>query len=146
MREPDIFKILCDTLVQHVRKITPPIQYITALESRGFLFGPIISLQLAIPFAPIRKKGKLPGIVDSVSYKLEYGEDTIEIQKESVIKGQRYLIVDDLLATGGTLAAAYQLLNQGGAEVVECLIVIELLGLQGRNKVSAPVHSLIQFD
>lgn len=141
-----MFKILCDTLVQHVKNITPPIQYITALESRGFLFGPIISLQLGIPFTPIRKKGKLPGEINSVYYKLEYGEDVIEIQREGVIQGQRYLIVDDLLATGGTLAAACQLLEQGGAEVVECLIVIELLGLHGRDKVSAPIHSLVQID
>lgn len=77
LREPNVFKILCDTLIEHVRKITPAIQYITALESRGFLFGPIISLQLGIPFAPIRKKGKLPGKLNSVSYKLEYGEVNI---------------------------------------------------------------------
>lgn len=70
----------------------------------------------------------------------------IEIQKESVIKGQRYLIVDDLLATGGTMAAACQLLEQGGAKVAECLIVIELTGLHGRDKLSAPVHSLVKID
>lgn len=74
LREPDVFKILCESLIEHVKTISPPIDCITALESRGFLFGPIIALQLAIPFAPIRKKGKLPGKICSVSYKLEYGE------------------------------------------------------------------------
>lgn len=73
-------------------------------------------------------------------------QDVVEIQTDAVQEGQRYLIVDDLLATGGTLAAACQLLHEGGAQVVECLIVIELLGLRGRDKVSAPVHSLVKID
>lgn len=79
LSEPEVFKILCDTLVSHVKKISPPIDCIVALDARGFLFGPVVSLQLGIPFAPIRKRGKLPGKIKSVSYKLEYGEVSVNM-------------------------------------------------------------------
>lgn len=83
LQQPEAFKALCDTLVSHAKSISPPIDCIAALESRGFLFGPLMALQLAVPFTPIRKRGKLPGTVKSVKYKLEYGEVNVKFGSAS---------------------------------------------------------------
>lgn len=133
-----------DLIVEHILFLE--VDVVVGLDSRGFLFGPIISLELGKPFLPIRKKGKLPGNVRQKSYTLEYGEETFEVQVDLLPKGARVLIVDDLLATGGTMAAAVELLEFAEATVVECLVIIELVGLNGRNKLKAPVHSFIQYD
>ncbi|KZC11756.1 Adenine phosphoribosyltransferase [Dufourea novaeangliae] len=133
-----------DLIVEHVLFLE--VDLVVGLDSRGFLFGPTISLELGKPFLPIRKKGKLPGKVSQKSFTLEYGEATFEIQVENITKGTRVLIVDDLLATGGTMAAAVELLQSTGAEVVECLVIIELNGLKGRDKLGVPTHSFIQYD
>lgn len=146
LQQPDMFSLLCDTLVNHSKTISPSIECVTALDSRGFLFGPLLALQLKVPFVPIRKKGKLPGKLTSVSYKLEYGEDVLEMQSDSIKPNQKVLIVDDLLATGGSLGAACKLIQEAGGVVVECLVVMELLGLKGRSNVPAPVHSLLKYD
>lgn len=96
---------------------------------------------------PIRKKGKLPGELLSQEYALEYGTDKFEIQKNAIRPGQRVLIVDDLLATGGTMEAARLLIEKCGGEVAECLVIIELLGLNGRDKLKGcKTHSFIQYD
>lgn len=136
-------KALRDLIVSHVSSLD--VDVIVGLDSRGFLVGPIISLELGKPFLPIRKKGKLPGDVFQYSYTLEYGEATFEIQKNNLSSGKRVLIVDDLLATGGSMSGAIQLLKKSGATVVECLAVIELIALNGRAKLDAPVHSIIQY-
>ncbi|KAF2894970.1 hypothetical protein ILUMI_11203 [Ignelater luminosus] len=145
LREPKVFSVLCDILCKHVKSLPSKIEYVTALDSRGFLFGPIIALDQQVPFVPIRKKGKLPGDICSASYKLEYGEDTLEIQANSIPKGANVLVVDDLLATGGSLSAACSLIESIGAKTVECLIVMELTSLKGREKLKAPVHSLLKY-
>lgn len=120
---------------------------ICGLEARGFLFGFQIAADLGVAFVPIRKKGKLPGEVYSQEYALEYGTDKFEIQKNSIKPGQKVLIVDDLLATGGTMEAACKLIAQCGGEVAECLAVIELVGLNGRARLQGTkVHSFIQYD
>ncbi|XP_076642513.1 adenine phosphoribosyltransferase [Halictus rubicundus] len=133
-----------DLIVEHILFLE--VDMVVGLDSRGFLFGPMISLELGKPFLPIRKKGKLPGNVIEKSYTLEYGEATIEIQVDNIHKGARVLIVDDLLATGGTMAAAIELLESAETKVVECLAIIELIGLKGREKLKAPVHSFIQYE
>ena len=133
-----------DLIVEHILFLE--VDLVVGLDSRGFLFGPMICLELGKPFLPIRKKGKLPGKVLEQSYTLEYGEATFEIQTENVNKGARVLIIDDLLATGGSMAAAVQLVKSTGAEVVECLVIIELNELKGREKLGAPVHSFIRYD
>ncbi|XP_076293698.1 adenine phosphoribosyltransferase [Lasioglossum baleicum] len=142
-----------DLIVEHIMFLE--VDVVVGLDSRGFLFGPIISLELGKPFLPIRKKGKLPGNVRQKSYTLEYGEycvqiffvqETFEVQVDLIPKGARVLIVDDLLATGGTMAAAIELLEFAEATVIECLVIIELVGLKGREKLKAPVHSFIQYD
>ncbi|KAL0113830.1 hypothetical protein PUN28_011278 [Cardiocondyla obscurior] len=137
-------KALKDLIVEHVSSLE--IDLVIGLDSRGFLFGPIICMELNKPFLPIRKKGKLPGKIIQQKYALEYGEATFELQTEFIKKGTKVLIVDDLLATGGSLGAAVQLVNSVGADVIECLVIMELTLLKGRDKVGAPVHSFIQYD
>ncbi|XP_011503381.1 PREDICTED: adenine phosphoribosyltransferase [Ceratosolen solmsi marchali] len=135
---------LKDLLVEHVALLD--IDIIVGLDSKGFLLGPIISLGLAKPFIPIRKKGKLPGKVFRQNYTLEYGEDTFEIQTDAVQGKKKALIVDDLIATGGTMSAAEKLLKELGVVTVECLVIIELTSFKGRSKLEAPLHSLLQFN
>ncbi|XP_012268136.1 adenine phosphoribosyltransferase isoform X2 [Athalia rosae] len=137
-------RALLDLLVDHTRSLA--VDVIVGLDARGFILGPLIAAELSKPFVPVRKKGKLPGQVISQSYKLEYGEDTLEVQRNNPSTGKRVLIVDDLLATGGTMEAAIQLLKSADAGVIHCLVVMELTSLNGRAKLSAPVHSLLQFD
>lgn len=133
-----------DLIVEHILFLE--VDLVIGLDSRGFLFGPIICMELGKPFLPIRKKGKLPGKVIQQDYTLEYGKTTFELQTESFKKDTKVLIVDDLLATGGTMTAAVQLLKSVGADVVECLVIIELTSLKGRDKVGVPVHSFVQYD
>ncbi|XP_003694367.1 adenine phosphoribosyltransferase [Apis florea] len=133
-----------DLIVEHI--LFFEVDFIVGLDSRGFLFGPIICMELGKPFVPIRKKGKLPGKVFNLTFNMEYGEDTFEIQTEQIKQGSRVLIVDDLLATGGTMGAAVELVKAVGGEVIECLIIIELIGLKGREKLNVPVHSFVQYD
>ncbi|TGZ56656.1 adenine phosphoribosyltransferase isoform X2 [Temnothorax curvispinosus] len=133
-----------DLIVEHI--LVLEVDLIVGLDSRGFLFGPMICMELGKPFLPIRKKGKLPGKVTQQKYALEYGEATFELQTEFINEGTRVLVVDDLLATGGSMAAAVQLLKSVGADVRECLVIMELTLLKGRDKLSAPVHSFVQYD
>lgn len=119
---------------------------IAGIESRGFLLAAPLALALGTGFVMLRKKGKLPGITVRHTYALEYGTDTIEIQKDAFDKGARVLLVDDLLATGGTMAAAVTLLEQMGAVVPAAACIIELTFLEGRKKLSVPVEALLQYD
>ena len=117
------------------------------LEARGFILGGAVAHQLSTGFVPIRKKGKLPGDTVDHEYDLEYGTDTIEIQADAVEKGQRVVILDDLLATGGTMAASIELFTMVGAEVAGTACIIELTFLDGRSKLNdVPFDSLIAYD
>lgn len=146
LRNPSAFRALQDVMIEHVSlQLTPKPEAVLGLDARGFLFGPLIALHFDIPFIPVRKKGKLPGQVMQVSFALEYGTDMLEIQSTGIKSGQNVLIIDDLLATGGSLNAACQLVQQLHATVLECLVVVELVDLKGRENVKAPVHSLLQF-
>lgn len=116
-------------------------------ESRGFIFGVPIAYNLHKPFVPIRKKGKLPRETVSVSYDLEYGSAEIEMHKDSIKPGQKVVIVDDLIATGGTIEAAIKLVEQLGGEVVKVVFLMELAGLKGRERLSGyDVASVICYD
>jgi len=120
---------------------------IVAIESRGFIFGSAVATALGIGFVPVRKPGKLPRRSRRVTYALEYGTDSLEMHEDAVPPGARVLIVDDLLATGGTAGAAAELVLQGGAEVVGCAFVIELAFLGGRARLSPlAVDALIAYD
>ena len=119
---------------------------LAGIESRGFLVAAPLALKLGLGFIMVRKKGKLPGATVPYTYDLEYGTDTIEIQSDAVQPGQRVVILDDLLATGGTMSAAVQLLRQCGAEVSGGACLIELTFLNGRAKLDIPVTTLISYD
>ncbi len=116
------------------------------IECRGFIVAAPLAIRLGIGFTMIRKKDKLPGETTSFTYELEYGSDTIEMQTDAIKPGQRVVLVDDLLATGGTASASITLLRELGADVAAAAFIIELNFLGGRAQLDAPVHSLIGYD
>jgi adenine phosphoribosyltransferase len=124
-----------------------PCDRLAAIESRGFVFGGPLALSLGLPLALVRKAGKLPAATRAVTYALEYGTATIEAHLDSFRAGERVVIIDDLLATGGTAAAAAQLVREAGATVAGFLFLVELEFLQGRQRLEAegPVFSLVRF-
>jgi adenine phosphoribosyltransferase len=121
------------------------IDLVVGAESRGFIFGTAVACCLSAGFALVRKPGKLPHNKVSMKYELEYGTDSLEMHADSIIPGQRVLIVDDVLATGGTMKACCDLVNQLGGELAGVAVLIELEGLKGRNKLSVPVHSVLKY-
>lgn len=143
--EPNLLVTLNEAFILMAKSFATKPDVIVGLDSRGFLFGPLLALEFHIPFAPVRKKGKLPGEVKSVTYDLEYGKDTLEIQCNAIKKNQNVMIVDDLLATGGTMSAASKLIKEIGGNVVGCLVAIEVVDLKGREKLSCPVKTIIDF-
>ncbi len=123
------------------------VDIVAGMESRGFLFGPSLSIRLGTGFALMRKPGKLPAATTTVTYDLEYGSDSLEIHTDAIRPGQRVLIVDDLLATGGTAAAAVKLVEQLGGEVAALAFVVELDFLRGRDRLQGhDVRSLLHYD
>lgn len=143
LKNPDIFQKVVKILASRYK--LKNLNAVVAIESRGFIFGSVIAYILNIPFIPLRKPGKLPWKTRKVSYKLEYGKSALEIHSDALHKGARVIIVDDLLATGGTVLAATKLINQLGAKVVETVFVVELSALKGRDKIKSPVYSLLQY-
>lgn len=142
-REPKAFQDLIDGLKLHLEMANIKPDVIVGLDARGFLFGPTLALQLGAAFVPVRKKGKLPGETTRVEYVKEYGKDVFEMQADSVKPGQTVVIVDDIIATGGSAMAAGQLVEKQGAKVSEYLFLLELLFLKGREKLNAPVYTLL---
>ena len=150
----DITPLLADPagLDQAVAQLAAPyrdrnVDLVAAIESRGFIFGAAVARQLGAGFVPIRKPGKLPAATTKASYQLEYGSDTIEIHTDAISPGQRVLLLDDLLATGGTMAAACQLVQGLGGEIVGIAFLIELAFLNGREKLTDhEILSLITYD
>lgn len=143
--QPKLVEDVFTLFENHLRSLNTQIDAIIGLESRGFLIGPSVALRLNKPFIPIRKAGKLPGKVKAIVYKLEYGYDKFEVQEQSILPGMKCVIVDDLLATGGSLDAAIQLVEQCSATVVECDVIIELSDLKGKDKFTTPVYSLVKY-
>lgn len=145
--DPRGFRLAIDQLLHPY--VGQQIDKVVGLEARGFILGGAIAHQLSVGFVPIRKAGKLPGKVISQAYTLEYGEAVMEIHDDAVQPGEKILVVDDLLATGGTAAAGIQLLEQLGAEILSCAFVIDLPELGGRKKLEAmgmDVSVLCEFD
>tara|TARA_B100001250_G_C19684948_1_gene737609 strand:- start:555 stop:1067 length:513 start_codon:yes stop_codon:yes gene_type:complete len=144
LRSPTAMTSMLNRLGDFSDRLTP--DYIVGIESRGFIIGTALATRQRMGFIPIRKKGKLPGKVIGVDYTLEYGKDRLEIQSD-ILKDQKVLLVDDLLATGGTVNAASKLISRVGGRLVGCAFVIELLGLNGRDNVpDVPITSLISYD
>ncbi|EMC99816.1 hypothetical protein BAUCODRAFT_41030, partial [Baudoinia panamericana UAMH 10762] len=119
------------------------VDVIVGLESRGFLFGPTLALKLGAGFVPVRKQGKLPGECATATYKKEYGEDVFQMQKDAIKPGAKVVIVDDIIATGGSAAAAGSLVHQLGGNLLGYVFMMELDFLKGRDKLDAPVHTLL---
>ena len=145
--DPRAFRRAVDELVQPYAGAR--IEKVAGIEARGFILGGAIAHQLSCGFVPIRKKGKLPHQTVSISYALEYGTDEMEIHVDAVTPGEKVILVDDLIATGGTATAAVQLLQKLGAEVVAACFVIDLPDLKGRAKIEAlgvPVRTLVAFE
>ncbi len=145
MKNPAIFKEITDLMTAHFadRKI----DYVVGIDARGFIFGATLAYKLGCGFVPVRKPGKLPADTIAEEYELEYGTDRLEIHKDALKKGDRVLIVDDLIAVGGTAEAAAKLAQRLGAEIAAFAFVVELTELDGRAKLQdiAEVYSLIQF-
>lgn len=145
LKDAEILKEILDTCAQHYRD--KKIDYVVGIESRGFIFGTALAYLLNCGFIPVRKPGKLPAKVISQEYELEYGTDRIEMHADALTRGDNVLIVDDLLATGGTAKAAADLVQKTGANVVEFAFVIELNDLHGRDKLTpiADVYSVVEY-
>jgi len=149
----DITTLLKDKKAFHkaIDKLAKPylkkkIDYVVAVEARGFIFGAAVAYKLKAGFVPVRKKGKLPYQTKSVTYQLEYGQDTLEIHQDAFSKDSRVLIVDDLLATGGTVKAVAELIKQLNGKIAGIAFLIELTQLKGREQLKDfPVSSLIKF-
>ncbi|ROP83727.1 adenine phosphoribosyltransferase [Stella humosa] len=144
LAHPGAWKSAMEKLAERVRPYRPDV--LAGIDSRGFLTAAPLALLLGCGFVMVRKKGKLPGPTIPHSYALEYGTDTLEIQADAVEPGQRVVLLDDLLATGGTAGAAVTLLRKVGAEVPALAVVMELAFLGGRARLDVPVESLVQYD
>lgn len=143
----DAWQVAMGRLARDVRKFQPDL--VAGIESRGFLVAAPLALKLGCGFVMLRKKGKLPGRTIKHEYALEYGSDIIEIQEDAIQPGQRVVVLDDLLATGGTMTAGVELLRGVGAEVVGAAALIELTFLPGRHRLEAmsvPVSTLVAYD
>ena len=144
LADADGFCEVIDNLVSKYKNID--IDYVAGIESRGFIIGGALAKELNVGFIPIRKKGKLPSKVISEEYELEYGIDTIEIHEDALKKGDKVLLIDDLLATGGTCLAAVKLIEKVGGEVVSCAFVIDLPELGGKAKLKQHFSSKEKSD
>ena len=144
LNQPELFRKMIDLLVERYR--SQKIEKVIAIEARGFILGAALAYRLKTGFIPIRKKNKLPWKVFSAAYTLEYGQDSLEVHQDALQNKERVLIVDDVLATGGTVSAVSELVEKLGAQVVEVACLIELTFLKGREKLrQIPVFSLIQY-
>ena len=143
MQEPEVFKELI--LKMSSSKILKNSEAIISIDARGFIFGSAIALQSSKPMIVARKPGKLPGDLETEKYNLEYGENSLSIQKKSLKKYNSFVIVDDLLATGGTVNCVANILSRNDKEILGLLTVVELVTLKGRSKFNFPVESSISF-
>ena len=144
-KDPDGFRAAVDAIA--ARYADANVDVIVGIESRGFVFGAAVAYKMGLGFVPARKPGKLPAPMVSAEYELEYGTDALEIHRDAIGKGQRILIVDDLLATGGTAAATAKLVSGLGGDIVAIAFLIDLAFLKGRDKLAGyEVFSLIEYD
>ena len=145
MQDPEAFREACDRF--HQRYKGQKIDKIIGIDARGFIFGAVLAYHLKVGFVPVRKKGKLPFRTIGEEYTLEYGTNSVEMHEDSVKKGERVVIIDDLIATGGTIAAAISLVERLGGKVIECAFVVELPELKGRDKIKGyDIFTLMEFE
>jgi len=145
LQDPAAFKTACDMFYDRYKNMG--ISKVVGIDARGFVFGAVLAYKLDAGFIPVRKKGKLPASTIRKSYSLEYGQDTLEMHADAIQRGERVLIVDDLIATGGTVSAAIQLVEELGGEIVECAFLVELPDLNGREQiVGHRIFTLTEFE
>jgi adenine phosphoribosyltransferase len=145
LKDPNSFKEACKCFYERYKE--EKISKVIGIEARGFIFGAVLAYMLGVGFVPIRKKGKLPYNTISEKYNLEYGTAEIEIHEDAINKGERVVIIDDLIATGGTVSAAIKLVEKLKGEVIECAFLVELPDLKGREALKGKkVFSLVKFD
>lgn len=144
LKDAETLKVMVDYLCENFKD--EKIDYVIGLESRGFIFGMPIAYKLNAGFIPVRKPNKLPAKTLKESYTLEYGIDTLEMHEDAILPGDKVLVVDDLLATGGTAAAACSLVNKTGADIIGCAFVIELNDLNGREKLPQGVKIVSMLE
>ncbi len=145
MQDPKAFAHSCDILFE--RYTNKGIDKIVGIDARGFVFGGVLAYKLGIGFVPVRKIGKLPCRTIQESYDLEYGTDTLEIHEDAIKPGEKVVVVDDLIATGGTVGATVKLIRKLGADLVECAFIVELPDLKGREQIpGCPVFSMVAFE
>ena len=144
LKEPKVFKYTVDTIVEKYRNES--IDKVVSVEARGYIFGGVIAYKLNCGFVPVRKPGKLPAETVSMDYSLEYGKDTVELHKDAITGGEKILVFDDLLATGGTVLATCQLIEKLEGKVIGCAFVINLAFLKGTERLKDyNVFSLIEY-
>jgi adenine phosphoribosyltransferase len=144
LAHPQAWRAMIEAMAEAVRPFRPDL--LVGIESRGFLVAAPLAYALGCGFAMVRKKGKLPGPTARHTYDLEYGSDTIELQQDAVAAGQRVVVLDDLIATGGTLQAAIELVRRQGGTVAAAACIIELTFLGGRDKLGVPLTTMIAYD
>ncbi|MBI2649898.1 adenine phosphoribosyltransferase [Candidatus Woesearchaeota archaeon] len=147
LKDEKAFNYVIDKFYERYKNV--PIDLVAGIESRGFIIGGALASKLRKGFIPIRKEGKLPHKTEKESYELEYGRATVEMHIDAIPKGAKVLLVDDLIATGGSLAAAINLIKKLSGEVVECAVIIELPDLRGREKIEGKEHklfSMVEFE
>ncbi len=145
LKEPACLRSAVDELVLYYQDAN--IAKVVGIESRGFIFASLLAYHLHAGFVPVRKPGKLPADIFEVKYNLEYGDSSLAIHRDAIQEGETVLVLDDLLATGGTAAATIQLIRQLGGNIAGVGVLVELLGLEGRKKLNGyHVHSLITYD
>jgi adenine phosphoribosyltransferase len=144
LRNADAWQVAMGRLARAVAPAQPDL--LAGVESRGFLLAAPLASKLGCGFLMMRKPGKLPGRTVSLEYDLEYGTDSLHIQEDAIAPGQRVVVVDDLLATGGTLSASIALLRKVGAEVTAAAVIIEILALKGRERIGVPTTALVTYD
>jgi len=144
LKQPQAFRRAMDLLT--VLCGERPVEKVAAIESRGFILGSLLADRLGAGFVPVRKRGKLPARTRQASYALEYGSDVIEIHEDAVQRGESVLIVDDVIATGGTAGAARELVEGLGGRVSACAFLVELTFLKGRTRLDVPCEALVSYD
>ena len=145
LQDAEAFRCACDMFYDRYKHMK--VDTIVAIDARGFIFGAVLAYKLNIGFVPVRKKGKLPPKTISQEYSLEYGTNVVEMNEHGIRQGDKVVIVDDLIATGGTVAAAAKLVESLGGEVIECAFLVELPDLKGREKIKGyKIFTLTEFE
>lgn len=145
MQNPEAYRKACDVFYDRYKDLN--IDKVVGIDARGFVFGGVLAYQLNVGFVPVRKKGKLPYTTVSEDYTLEYGQNTVEMHADAITQGEKVVIIDDLIATGGTIEAAVKLVKKLGGDILECGFIVELPDLNGRERIQDQnIFTMLEFE